>query len=120
VIAPRRKWLVRLSAAAESDLQGILLWTAQRFGVEQARAYERSLKDALKALETGPTATGVRRRDDIGDGLYTLHVARGGRRGRHLILFRTAQHADRDAIDGCDCSTTPWTSRATCPDATRF
>ncbi len=31
---------------------------------------------------------GSRRRDEIGEGLFTLHVSRGRRKGRHLVLYR--------------------------------
>jgi toxin ParE1/3/4 len=47
-----------------------------------------TLADALKALSGGPTVIGVRARADIRANFYTLHVARGRRRGRHFILFR--------------------------------
>ena len=82
------RWTVHLSNPAESDYGDIVAFTAERFGARQAVAYERTLKLALNALVAGPEVRGSSRRDDIGIGLRTLHVARKGRRGRHLILYR--------------------------------
>jgi toxin ParE1/3/4 len=82
-------WTVHLTAAAEADFRNILRWTAEQFGEAQARAYAETLSRALEALSEGPDAAGVRARDDIAGGLFMLHVARRGRRGRHFVIFRT-------------------------------
>jgi len=42
---------------------------------------------------------GARPRPEIGQGLFTLHVARGGRKGRHFILFRIDDSDGRRIID---------------------
>ncbi|MGY4308097.1 plasmid stabilization system protein ParE [Bradyrhizobium sp. USDA 4369] len=42
-----------------------------------------------KIIEThGPEMAGSRAGDDIAPGVRTLHVARHGRPGRHLLLYR--------------------------------
>jgi toxin ParE1/3/4 len=82
-----RRWKVRLTAAAEADVHAIVLWMAEHFGVEQARRYRATILAALRDLDAGPEAVGVRERVELGRGLKSLHVARHGRRGRHLILF---------------------------------
>ncbi|MEO5375858.1 MAG: type II toxin-antitoxin system RelE/ParE family toxin [Alphaproteobacteria bacterium] len=92
-------WPVRLSATAEADFEGIVTWTAQRFGTDQALAYAEALSEALAALTAGPVVIGVKARDDIGPGLHTLHVARLGRRGRHFILFRVDSSEDMPCVD---------------------
>jgi toxin ParE1/3/4 len=81
---------VRLSEAAERDLDDIYLWTAEKFGVDQARAYRRVLLDALRALRDGPDIIGVKDRADLAPGLKSLHIARQGKRGRHFIMFDAA------------------------------
>ena len=81
-------WRVLLSAAVTKDLATILQWTAERFGSGQAWACQANLESAIRALGAGPLVPGARDRSEIGPGLRTLHVARHGRRGRHLILFR--------------------------------
>lgn len=84
-----RRWRARLSAAAERDFASILEWTAERFGTRQARVYRDTLEAAVRALRNGPDVPDSRQRDDIYPGLYSLHVARNRRRGRHLLLYRT-------------------------------
>jgi len=83
-----RPWTVRLTATAEADYQSIIVWTLRQFGDMQARIYADTLSAALVALSEGPTAVGARARHEIGRGLFTLHVTRGGRKGRHFVLFR--------------------------------
>jgi toxin ParE1/3/4 len=94
-----RSWRVRLTAAAEADVANIVRWTAKQFGEPQARTYAETLSGALAALMDGPTMPGARARNDIGRGLFTLHVARRGRKGRHFILFRVARDQQGDIIE---------------------
>ncbi len=42
---------------------------------------------------------GARQREDIGPGIRTLHVARKGRKGRHLVVFRVASPPNEQVID---------------------
>ena len=95
--AKRRRWAVRLTAAAEADFEQIVRWTAEQFGARQAQAYARTMSLAIEALSQGPEVLGVTARDDIAPGLRSLHVARGGRKGRHLVFFR-ARSADETAV----------------------
>jgi len=94
-----RRWRVRLTATAESDFRNILRWTAERFGHAQARIYSETLTHAIQALTKGPNVAGSRQRDDIVEGLMTLHVARAGRRGRHFVLYRIASPSEPPGID---------------------
>jgi toxin ParE1/3/4 len=86
--ADAHPWTVRLSKTAESDFQSIIVWTLREFGDLQARIYADTLSAALVALTAGPTTVGAKERSEIGKGIFTLHVARGGRKGRHFVLFR--------------------------------
>lgn len=92
-------WSVRLTAAAESDFQGIVTWTLEQFGDRQARIYAETLLATLVALADGPTTVGAKARSDIGRGLFTLHVARGGRMGRHFVLFRIARGSGQRQVE---------------------
>jgi toxin ParE1/3/4 len=74
---------------AESDYQRIIVWTLREFGDLQARIYADTISAALVALTAGPTTVGARERSEIGKGIFTLHVARGGHKGRQFVLFRT-------------------------------
>ncbi|HQV12847.1 MAG TPA: hypothetical protein PKW52_16025, partial [Nitrospira sp.] len=42
---------------------------------------------------------GVKERPEIGSNIWTLHVARNGRKGRHFIMFQVAGAQDRKVID---------------------
>ena|SRR5882757_7109199 len=83
-----RKWRVQLGVAAERDLASILEWTAENFGVRQSRLYRDTIVRAIKELANGPDVPGSKVRDEIMPGVRTLHVARHGRRGRHVLLYR--------------------------------
>ncbi len=95
----RGRWRVRLAAAAEDDFRNILRWTSEQFGEAQARVYAQTLTRAIEALAAGPQVAGSRKRDGIAEGLMTLHAARGGRKARHLVLYRVGDPADPPTID---------------------
>jgi toxin ParE1/3/4 len=83
-------WRIRLGAEAEKDFVRILKYTKDNFGQGQVEVYGATLLDALALLDNGPDVSGSAARDEIQSGLRSLHVARQGRHGRHLILYRTA------------------------------
>ncbi|MEW5727238.1 MAG: type II toxin-antitoxin system RelE/ParE family toxin [Pseudomonadota bacterium] len=85
-----RDWEVQLADAAKADLRDIIDWTAEHFGDGQAKTYSTMISAAFRALKAGPDTVGVKVRDDLGEGMFILPVARSGKRGRHLIVFRTA------------------------------
>ena len=92
-------WRVRLTAAAESDIRKILQWTTERFGRAQAHIYSETLSHAILALTADPHPVGSRRRDEIAEGLFKLHVARGGRKSRHLVLYRVGDTGEGSTIE---------------------
>lgn len=92
-------WTVRLTATAEADFRKIVHWSAREFGERQARNYALTLSQALEALADGPAIVGARHREDIGRGLLSLHVARGGRKGRHFVIFRARREGDGRTIE---------------------
>ena len=94
-----RRWRIRLTVTAEADFRNILSWTSEHFGERQAHVYADTLTEAIEALTEGPDLTGSRERNDIGKGLRVLHVARGGRKGRHFVLYRADFQADPPTID---------------------
>jgi len=90
---------VRPSSSADNDLKEIRIWTAENFGEAQAETYARTISSALKALKSGPRTLGTKARDDIEPGLFTLHIARNRRRGRHFLLFRVVERDGREVIE---------------------
>jgi toxin ParE1/3/4 len=91
-------WAVRLAEKAEHDLLDALVWTNDQFGALQADEDLETLTLALEALTDGSNIVGSKVRDDIGLGIRTLHVARLGRIGRHLVVFRMADGQASDVI----------------------
>ena len=94
-----RRWRVRLAASAEADYRNILRWTAEHFGTQQAWRYAETLQSAIEELTEGPDVPGFRDRPDIGEGIRIFHVARRGRRGRHILLYRISSNTDPLLID---------------------
>lgn len=92
------EWTVRLGRQAEQDFVEILRWTKSSFGEVQARTYAESISLAIQALKDGPEIVGSRLRDEIEPGIRTLHVARLGRKGRHLVVFRVGGDQTIDVL----------------------
>ena len=86
----RTHWRIRLGAEAEKDFTHILKYTKDNFGQRQLEIYQTTLLEALSLLENGPDVPASAARDEIQQGLRTLHVARQGRRGRHFIMYRAS------------------------------
>lgn len=97
--ADAHPWTVRLTKSAESDYQSILVWTLREFGDLQARIYADTLSAALVALTAGPATVGAKKRSEIGKGIFTLHVARDGHKGRHFVLFRVGPGTHSRSIE---------------------
>jgi toxin ParE1/3/4 len=95
----KHAWTIHLALAAEQDYREILRWTVANFGQRQARTYAKTLTNALRELAHGPAIIGVGRREDIGPGIHTLHVARKGRKGRHFVVFRVDSSCSENVID---------------------
>ena len=91
-----RTWRVRLIATAIDDYEGILRWTTERFGEVQATLYAETIDLAIKALGSGPDVPGIVNRSLIAPGLLTLHIARQGRKGRHLLIVRVISSESRE------------------------
>jgi toxin ParE1/3/4 len=66
----------------------IVRWTAVTFGAAQAVRYRETIRQAMRELASGPLIPGSKSREEIWPGARTIHIARGGRRGRHFLLFR--------------------------------
>jgi len=81
-------WKIRQTPDARRDRASIVDWTMEHFGPRQAQIYAETIAQAMAALRDGPDAPGARKRNDLGPGIHTLHVARNGRKGHHFIVFR--------------------------------
>jgi toxin ParE1/3/4 len=82
-------WAVRLVAVAQRDYVEIIQRSVQDFGPLQAEAYAQNLASALDALrQKGPMTVGVKKREEIGPDIFTLHAARSQRKASHFLVFR--------------------------------
>lgn len=85
-------WRIRLVAVSEQDYQEIIKRSAQDFGAIQAEVYAETLGMAIDALrEDGPETIGVKEREEIGPGIFTLHAARHKRKASHFLVFRVPE-----------------------------
>jgi toxin ParE1/3/4 len=96
LIAP--VWRIRLGDEAEKDFVRILAYTQNTFGPRQAEIYQAIILEALESLGSGPDVPGSIARDEIRSHLRSLHVARRGHRGRHLVLYRPGQEHQIEVI----------------------
>ena len=84
------QWRVRLTRSAEQDIADIVSWTVVNFGAQQAQLYAELITHSIAELINGPDVIGARARDELGQDVRTLHVARQGKKGRHFVVFRTS------------------------------
>lgn len=90
---------IRLSAAAESDILGLLAYTDRHFGSIARRRYEALLVTALQDLAADPLRPGSIARPELGEAVRSYHLRHSRRRARiaegvvqqprHLLLYRT-------------------------------
>ncbi len=87
-----QEWRVHLSDEARGDYLQILDWTAERFGHQQADAYEVLLIDVIQSLTSGPAVPGTRRRADLGKGIISLRMVA---KGRHVLFLRAMKQTNQ-------------------------
>jgi len=93
-----RTWRIVLGSEAEKDFVRILTFTRDTFGPRQEAIYETTILAAIAELDSGPDVLGSLVRDDLRPGIRSMHVARHGRRGRHVIMYRARQEKVSDVI----------------------
>jgi toxin ParE1/3/4 len=92
------QWRVRLTRSAEQDIADIMHWTVANFGAQQAQLYAELITYAITELANGPDVIGARARDELGQDIRTLHVARQGKKGRHFVVFRKSSPSFVDVL----------------------
>ena len=85
---------IRLTESAEADLDAILLWTVERFDVEQALRYQALLNQALDDIRKEPEGPTSRLHLKLGTQVRSYHIdSSKGRSGsgvkspRHVIFY---------------------------------
>jgi plasmid stabilization system protein ParE len=98
-MSPQRRWRVRLARRADEDFRHAVAWSAARFGLAQAQTYAAVLRDALEELEAGPNVPLARPRSELRADVFSLHVQRRGRSGRHVVYFRVSPLEEPPTIE---------------------
>ena len=93
-----KSWRVVLGSEAEKDFVRILGDTRDIFGQRQEVIYETTILTAIADLDSGPEILGSVAREDLRPGIRSLHIARHGRRGRHVIVYRARHENIIDVI----------------------
>ena len=81
-------WELRLSHAAERDIEDVLLWTYSEFGESQYERYKAIIAERLEELANNPDHPLAKTRPEIHTDARTMHLARVGVNARHFFLFR--------------------------------
>jgi toxin ParE1/3/4 len=88
----------RLSAAAQSDIIGILAWTQAQFGDEARKRYEALIVAGLRDVAAQPERPGSMKRPELGAAIRSWHLRLSRERARtadgvvrqprHFLLYR--------------------------------
>ncbi|WP_323147908.1 type II toxin-antitoxin system RelE/ParE family toxin [Pseudomonas oryzihabitans] len=89
----------RISAEARQDLADILVYSAQQFGLAARKRYQSLLVGSFNLIATDPYGPVSRARDELYEGLRSLHLAHAQRgipseqrvgQPRHVVFYRMA------------------------------
>ena len=83
---------ITISPSARAQIRDVLAFTRDRYGALKAQQYSLLIRMALRELRQNP-AIG-KHRPEIHPDAWTYHIGRGGKKARHLFLYRI-----RDTIE---------------------
>src|SRR5713226_4819525 len=70
----RNTLLFKYTSTAHSDIEGILRYTAGRFGAPQRQRYAELVDAAANLVGEQPQRAGSRPRDELGAGIRSFHL----------------------------------------------
>ena len=79
---------LRLSRWCEKDIEGVLDHTLERFGPAKCDEYRELIQKALEEIAAKAQSAGNTSHPGLPADWRTFHIARPGRRARHLFVFR--------------------------------
>ena len=79
---------LRFSKQAAQDIENVLAVTLLQFGEGQLSRYRDLIRQALSNLRADPYAPPAKHRPEIHPDARTFHIARRGKRARHLFVYR--------------------------------
>lgn len=77
---------VVILSRAQAQIADVLSYTLEQFGEAKYLEYRELIELALQTLETTPMAG--KHHPEIHPEAWTYHIARPGRKARHLLLYR--------------------------------
>ncbi len=91
----------KYTSTAHSDIEGILRYTAGRFGALQRRRYAELIDAAANLVGEQPERAGSRPRDELGQGVrsFPIELAAGRRGAAAHVLYYISGRLD-DGSDG--------------------
>jgi toxin ParE1/3/4 len=82
------KWQIKISSKARSDIEAVLVWTLNNFGQNKHDEYVELLGLALNEIAVNPKCIRARQRPELHRNAWVIHIARRGRKARHLFIYR--------------------------------
>jgi len=85
---------LRITASAVEERRNALRASRSIFGRPAAQAYATLIRRAYKLLSENPQRAGVKRSDDLPDGVFLFHLRHARTRAtppkqpRHIVIFR--------------------------------
>lgn len=92
-------WTVTISRRALDDIDQILSQTLSGFGTHQLKVYSGLIFASITVLETeGANTPGLKLRRELGKNVYSLPIARGGKKASHRLYLRRLSAKSSDWI----------------------
>ncbi len=87
---------VTRSAAAEQDIQEVLVHTTDQWGPMQADKYAVLIEEALEAIVNNPHLG--RPRFGVRPGILAHHIGQAGRNASHFLYYRIDLNGDVEVV----------------------
>jgi toxin ParE1/3/4 len=101
---------LRISRQAVQDIEHVLGYTLEQFGARKHQQYKALIRLALADIAKNPFGPPAKHRPEIHADARMFHIARRGKRARHLFLFRVVW---TNLLTSGAYSTTRWNSNST-------
>ncbi len=96
---------LRISRAAQADLDRVLAESANRWGTEASERYAATVKSAMRKIAAAPEGPTPRPRADLSPGIRSFHIgqARAAVSAKvknpvHVIYFRVTDHGELEVL----------------------
>jgi toxin ParE1/3/4 len=91
-----KRYKLRFSKEAVKDIEQVLAYTGTRFGAHKHLEYKELIRLALEEIAVDPIGWPAKNRVEVHPDVWTFHIAKSGKKARHLFLYRVV---DEDFVD---------------------